>query len=81
MMQYKKLIKIGDSVGITLPYQFIKQVEWKIGDEVILEADVSTEVVIIRKAKQGRKPLISLELIVTAGKLMDRYKGSFQKAG
>lgn len=60
-MERKKILRVGDSVAITLPSKFVRAAHWKPGEEVLVDADAGTETVVIRSAKRAMKTQISSE--------------------
>jgi antitoxin component of MazEF toxin-antitoxin module len=50
----QKIIKIGDSVGITIPKSALKELNMKAGDEVYVEADVVSGSLLYTPVKKNK---------------------------
>lgn len=54
MASRQKIVKIGNSYGITFPASFMRKSGWKQGDEVLVEEN-GTEKVLLVKPKSFKK--------------------------
>lgn len=45
----QKIIKVGNSAALTIPQSFIKKVGWKVGDELVVEGDVQTKLLLVKE--------------------------------
>ncbi len=59
-MDERKLMRIGNSIGITLPKSFIGFMGWNEGQKVQVEYDLKKDRIIIKKSKEGNKWLKKL---------------------
>lgn len=53
-MEHPKVIKIGNSKGITIPHKFCKKLGIKIGDFIDCTLTVKDEIVIIKHKEKER---------------------------
>jgi antitoxin component of MazEF toxin-antitoxin module len=50
----RKIIKIGDSVGVTIPKSIIEKLDLEVGEEVAVDVDEKTNEVRIRAGEEGK---------------------------
>ena len=75
-MERRKIIKVGGSLAVTLPKEFIRRSGWKNGQAVIVDRDHDSEVLILRL---NRKSKVTIELVLWAEQLIDRYREAFEE--
>lgn len=73
-MDRKKILKVGDSAAITIPSAFLRQVRWKTGQEVIVEADPRTETLVVRSARRARQSGISAEFAAWVEEFIEEHR-------
>jgi putative addiction module antidote len=44
----QKIIKVGNSLAVTIPRGFVKKAGWKAGDEVVFEGDSDMGVMLLK---------------------------------
>ncbi len=59
-MVQQKVIKVGNSLAVTLPKEFVKSSHIKAGQQVLVEADPQQDVIQIR-TKEGSEPSLTPE--------------------
>lgn len=57
----QKVIKIGNSLGITLPVSFVREGKWRLGEQVIVEQDSVYKTIVIKPKKLANKMRITPE--------------------
>jgi antitoxin component of MazEF toxin-antitoxin module len=60
-MKTKKIIKVGNSLAITLPASFVREGNLKIGDELMVETSPIYQTMIIKPKKMANKARLSPE--------------------
>ncbi len=61
MAHKQKIIKIGNSLGITLPVSFVRDGGWKYGEEVVVEQDPVYKTLIMKPEKLMNKMKLTPE--------------------
>ena len=54
MIMIYKLVKIGNSVGVTIPKKLLNLLDLEQGEEVFIETDLKTKSIIIRSISEAR---------------------------
>jgi len=69
----QKVLKVGDSAGVTIPKKSLEELGLKIGDSVTIQIDKQKRVVVI-------SPLLKVdkELIDWTGKFIERYRPALE---
>lgn len=57
----QKIIKIGNSLGVTIPKKFIKNQKLKAGDEIVLEDNAAIGVLSIRTSSSSANTALTPE--------------------
>lgn len=57
----QKIIKVGNSAAVTIPQKFLKEVGWKPGDELLMEGDSRTGILILKDEDSPYKSKITPE--------------------
>lgn len=57
----QKIIKVGNSLAVTLPVSFIREAGYKVGEEVIVETNASYNTMLIKPKKYADKISLSPE--------------------
>lgn len=74
----QKIVKIGNSYGITLPAAFIKQSGWKQGDEVVVEGS-GTDKMLLIKPKNFNKVKLSPEFFSWLEEISAEYEEAIKE--
>ena len=48
MTKLQKVIKVGNSLAVTIPKEMLAQVHYKVGQEVVLESDNALGVLVVK---------------------------------
>lgn len=70
----QKIIKVGNSYAITIPRDFVEQVKWKAGQQVLVEHDADEEVVTVQSKEIRSRSTITPEFLSWLKKFNARYK-------
>ena len=74
----RKIIKIGDSHGITIPKDAMRQLSLKPGDKVVIEVDRKKQTVTVRRKEQnGMQP--DKELVEWTDAFVEDYKDALNE--
>lgn len=73
-MERKKILRVGDSAAITLPANFLREVRWKPGQEVVVETDARTETIVVRSARRAGKARISPEFAAWVEEFIEEHR-------
>ena len=49
----RKIIKVGNSLALTLPPELLQELGWRDGTHVDVQADAKQKRLVVRKAKKG----------------------------
>ena len=74
----QKVIKIGNSLGVTIPSRVKDSLNIKEGDEVVVEENIYDSSVVVRK-KDKTSSSITPEFLDTVKRVGSRYKNALQK--
>lgn len=61
MVQKQKIIKVGNSLAVTLPASFVRESGYKGGEEVIVETSAPYNMMLVKPKKYARKASLSPE--------------------
>ena len=61
MTSKQKIIKVGNSLGVTIPASFVREGKWKSGDEIIVEQDEVYRTLIIKPKRMINKMRLTPE--------------------
>ncbi|MBI3619977.1 AbrB/MazE/SpoVT family DNA-binding domain-containing protein [Candidatus Roizmanbacteria bacterium] len=54
----QKIIRVGNSVALTIPKSFIEETGYKVGDQVVVEHDIEHKMLLVKpKEASGMKSL------------------------
>lgn len=51
----QKIIKIGNSAGIIIPKAFMAELNWRVGDKIVIEPKFENKVLLLRLKKYSKK--------------------------
>ena len=73
-MLTQKVIRVGNSLAVTIPKSFSREAGWRAGKQVAVEEDPETETLTI--SAQSQRPHVSLtpEFLAWLNKFNNRYK-------
>ncbi len=57
----QRIIKVGNSLGVTIPASFVRDGKWKSGEEVVVEQDEVYKTLIIKPKKMENKMRLTPE--------------------
>lgn len=57
----QKIIKVGNSLGVTIPASFVRDGKWKSGEEVVVEQDDVYKTLIIKPKRMANKMRLTPE--------------------
>lgn len=60
-MKTQKIIKVGNSLAVTLPASFVKEGKLKVGDEMVVETAAVYQTALIKPKKMEKKISLSPE--------------------
>lgn len=49
----QKIIQVGNSYAVTIPSSFTEEVGWKVGEQIMVTADVESETIKIQQKKSA----------------------------
>lgn len=73
----QKIIKIGKSVGITLPKDILRELDVTHGDSVVLEVDKKRKGVLVRSVKKNLK--VKQELMDWTDNFIEKYRPALKE--
>ena len=60
-MKKQKIIKVGNSLAVTLPAEFVRDGNFAVGDEFLVEHNVQHKTLYMQSAKKKNKPGLTPE--------------------
>lgn len=79
MRSQQKVIKIGNSLGVTLPASFIREGGLRAGEEVILEQDVVYKTIVIKPKKLANKMRLTPEFKEWLDEISEEYEEAIKE--
>ena len=70
----QKIIQAGNSLAVTIPNSFAKNLGWKAGEEVLVIADTETETLKIQQGENNLKSGVTPEFYKWLKKFNSKYK-------
>ena len=74
----QKIVKIGNSFGVTLPISFVRESGWKQGDEVTVESNGAEKMLLI-KPKGYKKVKLSPEFFAWLDEISEEYEEAIKE--
>ncbi len=71
----QKIIKVGNSLAITLPASFVKEGNIKTGDEVIVEQNATYKTLYVKPVSKGYTPKLTPEFYEWLESISKKYEG------
>lgn len=72
------VIKVGNSLGITIPKPILKNIKFKVGDKVHLEIDEANDALIVSSKKNPFKGM-SPDIIQWTKKFIDKNRQTLEE--
>lgn len=60
-MKTQKIIKVGNSLAVTLPASFVREGNMKVGDELVVETAPIYQTMVIKSKKMAKKTHLTPE--------------------
>ncbi|MDO9028338.1 MAG: AbrB/MazE/SpoVT family DNA-binding domain-containing protein [Candidatus Roizmanbacteria bacterium] len=73
-MKTQKIIKVGNSLAVTLPVAFVRDGNMKVGDEVVVETMATYHTAMIKPKKIANKKLLTPEFFQWLEKTTKKYE-------
>ena len=70
----QKIIRIGNSPGVTIPKDFMQGVNINVGDQMLVETDIDTISFTIKPKKAKKAMPISKEFVSWTKKYIKKYR-------
>jgi putative addiction module antidote len=74
----QKIIKVGNSLALTIPKSFINQTGYKAGDEVFVQQEPSSKSLIITTKDQAKKMKLSPDLFSWLNDMEEKYSDAIK---
>ena len=77
----QKIIKVGNSLGITLPKEFVNQVKLSAGQTVVTSIDADSGILQVKTKTENNalKTSLSPDFVKRVDNFIDRYKPALKK--
>ena len=75
----QKIIKVGNSLALILPAQFIKEVRWKKGTKIYVEYNSHYKMVHVTEKTKNYQPKLTPEFISWLNKFSKKYSGALKE--
>lgn len=73
-MQTQKIIKVGNSLAVTIPADFAKKENFKAGEEVAVEADHVSDTMLIKPKRKATETSLTPEFHQWVKHFIKEYK-------
>jgi len=71
----QKIIQVGNSYAVTIPKSFADEIQWKVGQDVFVDADVDTKMLTIQhKNASIKKSPLTPEFVMWLKNFNAKYK-------
>ena len=78
-MKKQKIIKVGNSLAVTLPAEFVKEGNFAVGDEFIVEHNAKQKTLYMQSAKKQNKPGLTPEFFEWLDEVAEEDKDLIKK--
>lgn len=78
-MATQKIIKVGNSLAITLPANMVREAGWKAGDELIIEQSPPYEIMVVKPKSKAGKTYLSPEFLDWLDEVSVKYKDAIKE--
>lgn len=78
-MRMQKIIKVGNSLAVTLPADFVKEGKLKAGDELVVETSPIYKTMMIQPAKKNKKVNLTPEFFEWLNSISKKYEDVIKK--
>ena len=72
-MPKQKIIKVGNSLAITLPVSMLREGGWKLGDEVIIEHSPTYDFMVLKPKHLANKTFLSPEFFSWLDEITEKH--------
>lgn len=70
----QQIIRVGNSAAITIPKDFLRETKIKIGDQILVEANLTTKTIILKPKKAKLASPISPEFSSWTKNFIKKYQ-------
>lgn len=74
-MKTQKIIKVGNSLAVTLPVFFVREGKLKAGDELVVETAPAYQTMLIKSKKMSNKAKLTPEFFNWLNDVSKKYEG------
>ena len=78
-MKKQKIIKVGNSLAVTLPAEFVREGNLAVGDEFIVEHNAKKKTFYMQSAKKQTKPGLTPEFFDWLDEVIEEDKNLIKK--
>jgi len=75
----QKVIKVGNSLALTIPKSFIDETGYKAGDEIFVQLEPQTKSLIMTTEANAKKMNLSTDLLMWMGSVQKKYAGAIKE--
>jgi len=69
----QKIIKVGNSAAVTIPKSFLKKSGWAVGDELVVEGDAQTKLLLVKEKGSSYNTKITPEFKQWLDEIGNKY--------
>jgi putative addiction module antidote len=78
-MRKQKIIKVGNSLAVTLPAEFVKEANIQAGEEFVVECNPSHKTVYMTQPKAKHNPKLTPEFYDWLDEISTKYKDAIKE--
>lgn len=75
----QKIIQVGNSLAVTIPKDFVRKAKLHRGEEVAVETDVVSKIVLIKPKSLGEKSSLTPEFFDWLSQITKKYEGAIKE--
>lgn len=78
-MPKQKIIKVGNSLAVTIPADLVRECGWQAGEEVVIEGSPEYQVMIVKPKQKAKKTYLSPEFFDWLNGISSKYEKAIKE--
>lgn len=75
----QKIIQVGNSLAITIPKDFARQINLQAGEMIAVETDIASRTLLVKPKKEADKTSLTPEFFEWLGRISTKYEGTIKE--
>lgn len=75
----QKIIRVGNSLAITIPKDFARQINLRAGEMIAVETDISSKTLLVKPKKEAYKTSLTPEFFDWLSRISTKYEKAIEE--